>query len=199
MWAHAYSLQIQPPSIARRLQYPFSRDAASGARWKAAVFAGFEERYLHLSHFFSVWRKSVMKITLNAPLKDLRQIDYGSSSSEKQTTVETLWADTLISGQLYFNTATLTKPRLNSSPYKLCIYTFPYAASSGYGHFFCFPRVSTCGSFDCITKMRGEYGQIRAVIFCCCISLLARQTMEKRNCFVPKVFSPRSNARETQY
>ena len=34
------------------------------------------------------------------------------------------------SGQLYFNTAALAKPRLNYSSYKLCIFALPYAASS---------------------------------------------------------------------
>ena len=62
-------------------------------------------------------------------------------------TVEALWAYTLVSGQLYL--ATLTKPRLNSSSYKLCIYTFSLTAISSCGHFFCFPKVSAYGSFDC--------------------------------------------------
>ena len=47
-------------------------------------------------------------------------------------------------------TIALTKHRLNSSrSYNLCIYTFPEAAGSSFGHIFCFPMVSAYESFDC--------------------------------------------------
>ena len=44
-------------------------------------------------------------------------------------------------------TATFTKPRFSRLPYKLCTFTFRYAASSSYGHYFRVPRVSTDESF----------------------------------------------------
>ena len=54
-------------------------------------------------------------------------------------------------------TAALTKPRLNSSWYKLCIYTFSQVAGSSFGHFLLLPEsvhlireALSCDSYKCM-------------------------------------------------
>ena len=61
-------------------------------------------------------------------------------------------------------TATLTKPRVNSSSYKLCIYTFPQAASASCGHFFCFPWVFEYRCFDCSKFYYYRITQYRTIL-----------------------------------
>ena len=46
-------------------------------------------------------------------------------------------------------TAAVTKTRLFQLSHKLCIFTFPQAASSSYRHLFRVPRVSAYESFHC--------------------------------------------------
>ena len=67
------------------------------------------------------------------------------------TTVEAVWANTLISGQLYIRPPwqnpvwTLAHTLLICTNSTQQMYTFPQVASSSCRHFFCFPRVSAYG------------------------------------------------------
>ena len=68
-------------------------------------------------------------------------------------------------------TAAFTKPPFSQLPNKLCIFTFPQAASFSYGHLFRVPRVSAHESFHCIsyffedTLAHGEeYFQIQQAV-----------------------------------
>ena len=70
-----------------------------------------------------------------------------------QSTVEAFRTDTLLSEQFYKRPPSQTRFS-QWLPNKLCIFTFPKATSSSYGHLFRVPRVSSYENFHCISHAR---------------------------------------------